>query len=282
MTAAIVNDIIGHCACPLSSVDLFSDTISCDNKDHVIYRAGLSTSAQLDTEEILTILKEWTTQTSTLVVDGRSLQIDRSCTLVLSSFDDSTCDSTSANPPGAGSNSDVIPILAGIIGGIIIGGVLITVLVVILVIKCRGKTDKIRYVLPLSIFRCKYVCSFSCNTSYLCVLTGRVETHQRTLRLRDHKEDLQDAGDKPMKRQPTLRCSTIYRCAPPSLVQLIKLAYILMTTIMSTLKATMVALTFLLMSLPQMLDLYNHTMKLNYQHHLHLLPGVTAMITVNH
>ena len=148
MTAAIVNDIIGHCACFLSSVDLFSDTISCDNKDHVIYRAGLSTSAQLATEEILTILKEWTAQTSTLVVDGSSLQIDRSCTLVLSSFDDPTCDSTSASPPGAGSNSDVIPILAGIIGGIIIGGVLITVLVVILVIKCRGKTDKIRYALP--------------------------------------------------------------------------------------------------------------------------------------
>lgn len=167
MTAAIVNDIIGHCACPLSSVDLFSDTISCDNKDHVIYRAGLSTSAQLATEEILTILKEWTAQTSTLVVDGSSLQIDHSCILALSSFDDPTCGSTS--PPGAGSNSDVIPILAGIIGGIIIGGVLITVLVVILVITCRGKTDKIRYALPLSIFRCKYVCSFSCTTSYLFV-----------------------------------------------------------------------------------------------------------------
>ena len=171
ITPAIVNDIIEHCTCPLSTADTFSDTISCDNEDHVIYRAGFTTSARLDAEEILTILNAWAAQTSTLVVDGSPLQVDHNCPLVLSSFDDPTCSSTSSGSPDSDSNIDVIPVLAGIIGGIIIGGVLITILIVILVIKCRGKTDKIRYAPPLSIFRCKYACGFYflCNILPLCV-----------------------------------------------------------------------------------------------------------------
>lgn len=172
ITSAIVDSIIEHCACSLSTADTFSDTISCDNEDHVIYRAGLTTSARLDAEEILTILNAWATQTSSLVVDGSPFQVDHNCPLVLSSLDDPTCSSsTSSGSPASDSNSNVIPVLAGIIGGIIIGGVFITILIVILVIKCRGKTDKIRYALPLSIFRCKYVCSFYflCNILPLCV-----------------------------------------------------------------------------------------------------------------
>lgn len=158
MTATIVNEITRYCACSLSAVDIFSDTISCDNNDHVIYRAGLAAS-MLDAEETHTILNEWLTQTSTLALDGSLLQVDHNCPLVLSSFDDPICSSTTVVSPDVDSSSDgsIIPLLAGIIGGIIIGGVLTTILVVILVIMCRGKTDKIRYALSVNVFKCKYM-----------------------------------------------------------------------------------------------------------------------------
>ena len=147
-----MNEIVEHCACPLSTADVFSDTISCDNTGHVIYRAGLATSTQLDAEKIRTILNEWFAQTSMLSVDGSVLQVDQSCPLILSSFNDTICGSTSDMSPDVDSTSDqnVVPLLAGIVGGIIVGAVIITIMVVILVVKCRGKTDKIRYALEIS------------------------------------------------------------------------------------------------------------------------------------
>ena len=152
VTAIIVNEIAGHCACPFSAVDVFSDTISCDDTGHVIYRAGLATSTQLDVEEIRTILNEWFAQTSALTVDGSVLRVDQSCPLIFSSFGDAICVSTNDVSPDTDSTSDqnIVPLLAGIVSGIIIGAVIITIMIVILVVKCRGKTDKIRYALKIS------------------------------------------------------------------------------------------------------------------------------------
>ena len=144
MTATVVNDIAEHCGCPLSSANVFDDGISCDNAGHVIYRAGVTTSAQLNAEELSSVLDEWFTQTSMLTVDGSILQVDRSCPLILTSFDDPIC-RTTTSPDSSNSEQNVVPLLAGIIGGIIIGAVIVTILAVILVVKCRGKTDKIRY-----------------------------------------------------------------------------------------------------------------------------------------
>lgn len=152
VTATIVNEITEHCTCPLSTVDVFSDTISCDDTGHVIYRAGIATSMQLDSDELRIILNDWFTETSTLTVDGSVLQVDQSCPLMFSSFDDATCGSTSDMSPGVDSTTDqnIVPLLAGIVGGIVVGAVIITIMIVVLVVKCRGKTDKIRYSLEIS------------------------------------------------------------------------------------------------------------------------------------
>ena len=148
MTATIVNEISEHCTCPLSTVDVFSDTISCDNTGLVTYRAGIATSTQLNSDEIRIILNDWFTETSTLTVDGSVLQVDPSCPLIFSSFDDAICDSTSDMSPDVDSTTDQnVVLLAGIVGGIVVAAVIITIMIVILVVKCRGKTDKIRYVL---------------------------------------------------------------------------------------------------------------------------------------
>lgn len=149
VTAMIINGIGGECGCPLSAVDIFSDDISCGSTGHVIYRAGLAASSQLDTEQLHTALNEWIAQTSTLVIDNSLLQVDHDCPLVLSSFDDPICSSTTTESPDTNSNSDrnIIPLLVGAIGGIIVGAVSITIVIVILIVKCRGKTDKIRYAL---------------------------------------------------------------------------------------------------------------------------------------
>jgi len=152
MTVAIVNEITEQCACSLSTMDVFGDSISCDNAGAVIYRGGFGTSTQLDAEEISTILSRWIAQTSMLTVDGSPLQIDHNCPLILSSFDDPTCSSTSPDVPiSPSSEQNIAPLLAGIIGGVIVLVVCATV-TVILVIKCRGKTDKIRYALLEGIF----------------------------------------------------------------------------------------------------------------------------------
>ena len=144
VTAAVVSDIAEHCGCPLSSANVFDDIISCDNTGHVIYRAEVTTSTQLDIEEIRSVLDEWFTQTSSLTVDGNVLQVDRSCPLILTSFDDPIC-RTTTSPDSSNSNQNVVPLLAGIIGGIIFGAVIVTILAVVLMVKCRGKTDQIRY-----------------------------------------------------------------------------------------------------------------------------------------
>ena len=110
----------------------------------MIYRAGLGASIQLDSDEIQAALSEWIAQTSMLIVDGSPLQVDRTCPLILSSFDDPVCGSTSDEAPASSKN--IVPILAGVISSVIIGAVVITIVIVVLVVKFRGKTDKIRCV----------------------------------------------------------------------------------------------------------------------------------------
>ena len=152
VTATIVNEIAEHCTCPLSTMDVFGDTVSCDNTGHVIYRAGIATSTQMDSDELRIILNDWFTETSTLTVNGSVLQVDQSCSLIFSSFDDAACGTTSDMSPDVDSTTDqsVIPLLASIVGGIVVGAVIITIIIVILVVRCRGKTDKIRYALEIN------------------------------------------------------------------------------------------------------------------------------------
>lgn len=175
MTVTILNEITEHCACPLTAVDVFSDNISCDDNDHVIYRVGLATSMELHAEEIHTVLNEWITQTSTLVVNGSLLLVDHTCPLILSSFNDPICSSTSAASPDVDSKN-FIPLLAVIISFIVIGGVFIIILVIILMIKCRGKTDKIRYALSLTFFDGMRIQFLLCNFLSDYMLTGQEET----------------------------------------------------------------------------------------------------------
>lgn len=188
MTATIVNEISRHCNCSLSTVDTFSTNILCSDSGDVVYRGGLGASTQLSIEVIQTVLKEWIAQTSMLIVNGSQLQVDHDCPLVLSSFDDPICDSTSADTPVPQDSSDnsIIPILVGVICGVIIGAVLITSAIVILVAKCRGKTDQIRYAIHLknltmqafNSFYCAILFSLQARRKFTCIPVTQHNTNK--------------------------------------------------------------------------------------------------------
>jgi len=144
VSTAIVTDIAQNCDCPLTTEDVFGDIITC-GAGSMVYRAGIGATSQLSVADITTILNNWMEQSSVLIIDSDTVEInfDPSCPLLISSLTEPICDGSD----GTSGSSTSAPLLAGIIVGVCVLLTVIVILTFIVVFKCQRKTDKIRYAL---------------------------------------------------------------------------------------------------------------------------------------
>ena len=166
-STAIVTDISQNCNCPLTTEDVFGDTILC-GAGSMVYRAGIGATSQLSATDITTIMNNWMEQSSVLIIDGDTVEIDfdPSCPLLISSLTEPVCDGSD----GTSRSSASAPLLAGIIVGVCVVLIVMVILIFIVMFKCQRKTDKIRYAL----FCDMVICAICIHVSG-CMCLGKLE-----------------------------------------------------------------------------------------------------------
>ena len=63
------------CYCSITSDYISDTTLQCDNKHTIQMRARLSAISNYTTSQLLTILQNWTRDTSEIIVDGQKLTV---------------------------------------------------------------------------------------------------------------------------------------------------------------------------------------------------------------
>ena len=127
--------------------------LSCDPQvsEDVIFRAILSSTAAVSNTDFISILQEWvTSKTAKVAVGGVSLSTDAMCQVLLQSFSDPICPSstsTTSGPKVDENSSSTLNIIAPIVGAI--GGAVVLILVVIIAIQifnhCHNKGGRYEF-----------------------------------------------------------------------------------------------------------------------------------------
>ena len=158
ISGEVASELRRRCQCSVSAAYITAAQLSCDPQisDDVIFRAILSSTTAVSDTEFISILQEWvTSKTAKVAVGGVSLNIDAMCQVLLQSFSDPVCpsstsiESTTFGPKVDESSSSTLNIVAPIVGAI--AGAVVLILIVIIAIQIfnrrhnKGRRYEFRY-----------------------------------------------------------------------------------------------------------------------------------------
>ena len=126
----VVQDINQLCQCGLSAERITESAFQCfENSDQqVTFRARLHGTAQVTSSQLLTYLETFVSQTdSTIAVQGLRLDVDRSCPVVINSFGDPQCTSTTTA-------DNTAAIIGGVVAVIVVMILAVTVIIIITIV----------------------------------------------------------------------------------------------------------------------------------------------------
>lgn len=114
ISTAIVSNINQRCQCGLSDESLTDGVLRCfpSSPQAVTFRAILHGTATASSSEIVSHIKQWITNGVTIPVQSVLINVDSSCTVNISSFDDRECQLMSFSTQPRNDNTSAI------IGGI--------------------------------------------------------------------------------------------------------------------------------------------------------------------
>ncbi len=150
ISGEVASELRRRCQCPVSAAYITAAQLSCDPQvsNDVIFRATLSSTTAVSNTDFISILQEWvTSKTAKVAVGAVSLNIDAMCQVLLQSFSDPIClsssslESTTPGPKVDESSSSTINIVAPIVGAI--AGAVVLILIVIIAIQiCNRRHNK--------------------------------------------------------------------------------------------------------------------------------------------
>ena len=140
ITAGLAQGIESLCGCGFNTTFITNTLLQCfeiDSPQHVTYRAVLMETDHTTTAELVSYIKQWTTDTPSLVVRNVHLDINTTCSVVIVDFNSPEC---SEAPPA-------VTLHGGIIGGAIAGvfvlvAIVAAVIVIVLVARHRKTGSK--------------------------------------------------------------------------------------------------------------------------------------------
>ena len=154
ITSEVVQDINRLCQCGLSAEGITEVAFQCfeNSEQQVTFRARLRGTGQASSSQLIAHLQTFVAQAdSTIAVQGLRLDVDGSCSIVISSFGDPQC--TTASPSVTtpmttlDSTTTVTPQsddTAAIIGGVVAVVIVVTLAVIVVIIAIAALVTKSR------------------------------------------------------------------------------------------------------------------------------------------
>ena len=118
--------------CGITSDIIDSESFSCSPESlmHVTYRARLKGTSVISSTALVSVIEDWVSGGSSVIVTGVRMTLDSECPVAISSLDEPECQS-----PANESSSNNVAIIGGIVAAVIAVLIIsITVVIVVLLI----------------------------------------------------------------------------------------------------------------------------------------------------
>ena len=128
--------------CGITSDIIDSESFSCssDSPMHVTYRARLKGTSEISSTALVSVIEDWVSSGSSVIVTGVRMMLDSECPVAISSLDERECQSP-ANESSSNNTAIIGGIVAAVIAVLIISTtVVIVVIVVILILRNRRRS----------------------------------------------------------------------------------------------------------------------------------------------
>ena len=140
ITAGLAEGIESLCGCGFNTTFITNTFLQCFNDDspqHVTYRAVLMETDHTTTVELVSYIKQWTTDTQSLIVHSVRLDINTTCPVVIVDFNSPECSEAPSADTLHGDNGSII---GGAIAGVLVLVAIVAAVIVIVLVARHHKT----------------------------------------------------------------------------------------------------------------------------------------------
>ena len=138
ITNAVLEELTGSCAeCGITNdiIDRQSFVCYSESPTHVTYRARLGGTSETDSGSLISLIEDWVSSGTGIIVTGVLMIVDSECSVAISSLTEGECSSITTTSKSQSSSDNTAAIIGGVVAVLLI--IAITVIVVALILKHR-------------------------------------------------------------------------------------------------------------------------------------------------
>ena len=138
VTQAILAELNERCQCTVEDSQITDAGFRCfeQSRTAVTFRAGVTGSQQISSQQLINLLDEWVASGATLFVQAQLLSVDMNCAVAISSFSDPECRTDSTT-------TSTITVVGVVLGGVVLILVLSIATVAVVLLLRRSKRAKV-------------------------------------------------------------------------------------------------------------------------------------------
>ena len=143
ISAAIISNINQRCQCGLSHENITDGVFRCfsASPQAVTFRALLHGAAKASSSEIISLIEQWISNDITIRVQSVLINVDSSCTVNISSFDDRECQQNSKQSR----KNNVSGIIGGIASALLLVLILTSIIILLLLWFRKRRQVSLKY-----------------------------------------------------------------------------------------------------------------------------------------
>ena len=144
ITSAVLEELTSSCdECGITSDIIDKPSFACypESPTYVTYRARLEGTSETDSGSLISLIQDWVSGGTSIIVTGVLMTVDSECSVAISSLNEGECSSTTTS--SSQSPSDTAAIIGGVVAVVIFLIIAITVITIVaLVMKNRRSIKK--------------------------------------------------------------------------------------------------------------------------------------------
>ena len=141
ITNAVLEELTASCAeCGITDDIIDKQSFACfpESPTYVTYRARLEGTSETDSGSLISLIEEWVSGGTSIIVTGVLMTVDSECPVAISSLSEGECSTTTDSTT---TNTTLPTIIGGVVASLFIIALSVVIIVVSLVIKSRRKAS---------------------------------------------------------------------------------------------------------------------------------------------
>ena len=141
ITSAVLEELTGSCAeCGITSGIIDRQSFACypESPMYVTYRARLEGTSETDSGSLISLIEDWVSGGTSIIVTGVLMTVDSECSVAISSLSERECSSSTTTSSSQSSSDNTAAIIGGVVAVVIVLIIAVVIIAIVtLVLKHR-------------------------------------------------------------------------------------------------------------------------------------------------